>query len=347
MKIQQRSKNAYLILFCAVTGAAVLMRTIASFLYLSPFGYYTGALGSAADYTAISGLLLLLTYAILHRKDAPRRASFGGMLTYVPAAPLALCFIYMGVLLLLRKAEGTLNKIALPLLGLLAIASALYFFFAVLLEAKQSDLRAAFGTVTSLFLILYAGYLYFDPTLPINATSKLCDQMAYIAAAIFFLFETRVSLGRVRWPLYTAFGLGASLLTAYSAVPSLILYVFKGEIISNSLEEILLTLLLAAYIICRTVLSLMLKEETPTALMAALQENARLRAEAVAAEGPLPFEPQPDQTEKAEEEAEATAEQTENETAPIPADNADSTAEEGEESAPKPEEDENEKNSDY
>ncbi len=293
MNIQKRSKIAYLIFFCAVAAAAVLMRSIASFLHLSPYGYYTGALGTVANLTVLFGLLLLFTYAPVHRKDAPRRASFGGMLTYMPAAPLALCFIYMGASLLLRKGSGALDKIALPLLGLLAIASALYFFFAVLLEAKHSDLRAAFGTATALFLILYAGYLYFDPTLPINATTKLCDQMAYIFASIFFLFETRISLGRAHWPLYTAFGLCAALLCAFSAIPSMLVYLFKGGVISNSFEEILLTLLLAAYITCRTLLSLMLKEETPSPLMAALQADAKARAEAVAAEGPLPFEPQP------------------------------------------------------
>ena len=338
MNIQQRSKNIYFILLCTLTAASVLMRSIASFLFLSPYGYYTDALGAAANSTALFGFLILLTYAPLHRKDASRRASFGGMLTYIPAAPLALCFVYMGASLLLRKAEGLLDKIAFPLLGILAIASAFYFFLAVFLEEKISDLRAIFGTVASLFLILYAGYLYFDPTLPINATTKLCDQLAYIFAAIFFLFETRISLGRIRWNLYTAFGLVASLLTAYSAIPSLLVYLFEGKMISNSLEETLLTLLLSAYIICRTLLSLMLKEETPSQLMAALLADAKARTDAVAADGPLPFEPKAEPPHEPEEKANVTEQE---------AHIAASEAEAGNTETKNAEEEENEKDSDH
>ena len=179
------------------------------------------------------------------------------------------------------------------LLGALAILSAFYILFAVLYEIKVCDLRAAFCMICTLFLILYAGYLYFDTSLAINADIKLVDQMAYVCAAIFFLYETRISLGREHWPLYTATGFIAALVCAYASIPSAIVYFLDGRLISNSLEEIFVTFFLFAFIFCRTALSLYLKGETPTPLMAALHEDARQLADEVAAHGPLPFEPAP------------------------------------------------------
>lgn len=290
MDTKHNDKIAYLIFLCVLTATAVAMRAFASFVHLSPLGYYTGKLTSASNLTVLLGLLFLLTFGPSHWKDTPPRVSFHGPLTYMPAAPLALTLIFMGATFIFRKAEGALEKVALPLLGLLAIIGAFYFFFALFLEKKLSDLRAVFGAILSLYLILYAGYLYFDASLPINAATKICDQMAYVSASLFFLLETRVSLGRVRWPLYTAAGLAASLLTAYSAIPSLIVYIFSGRLICNSLAELLVTVMLTVYVFCRTSLSLLAKAEAPTALMAALQAQATLREEEVKANGPLPFE---------------------------------------------------------
>ncbi len=318
MDTKQPKLNAYLLLFSFLAIATVTMRSIASFLYLNDYGYYQGELHTVASLIVLGGSLLLLSYALLHRGDEPKRASFGGILTYAPGMPLSLCLILLGVSLLQKTAQTRIASLLLSLIGALAIAGALYFLFAVLYEFKLCDLRAAFAMICTLFLILYAGYLYFDSDLAINATTKLVDQMAYIAAAIFFLFETRISLGREHWPLYTAIGFVAALLCAYSAIPSALLYFFDGRVISNSVEEIFTTLFLFGYIICRTVLSLFLKGERATPLMAALHEDARKLSDAVAARGPLPFEPAHTAAEEnvpTDAEAAENAEQTEPETA--------------------------------
>lgn len=321
MDTKQPKLNAYLLLFSLLAIATVTMRSIASLLYLNDYGYYQGGLHTAASFIVLGGSLLLLSYALLHRGDEPKRASFGGALTYAPGAPLSLCLILLGVSFLRKTAETRLASLLLSLMGALAIAGALYFLFAVLYEFKVCDLRAVFAMICTLFLILYAGYLYFDSSLAINATTKLVDQMAYIAAAIFFLFETRISLGREHWPLYTATGFVAALLCAYSAIPSALVYFFDGRVISGSAEEIFTTLFLFAYILCRTVLSLFLKGERATPLMAALHEDAKKLSDAVAASGPLPFEPdytaakESTPTDAAEGKATADAEQAEAEAA--------------------------------
>lgn len=291
--MKQHKLNAYLLLFAITAVAGVTMRTIASFFDLNEYGYYEGDLFRISVLIIVGGSLLLASYALLHRKDAPKRASFGGMLTYVPGTLLAISLVLLGVSLIAKKTEGKLASVLLPLLGVLAILGAFYFLFAVLHETKHCDLRAATGIICTLFLILYAGYLYFDTQLAINAPIKLADQLAYVAAALFFLQETRVSLGREKWPFYTAMGFIAALLCAYAAIPALFVYFFEGRLISNSPEEIFVTLFLFAYILCRTILSLLLKGEKATPLMAALHKDAQDLADAVAANGPLPFEPAP------------------------------------------------------
>ncbi len=294
MKIKQRKLNAYLLLFTLVAATAVTMRTVASFFYLNDYGYYEGKLFNISSLIVAGSVLLFLSYAILHRKETKKRASFGGVLTYAPGAPLAVSMILLGISLIARKPETQLASIFFILLGALAILGAFYFLFAVLYEKKLCDLRAAFSMICTLFLILYAGYLYFETDLAINADVKLVDQLAYVFAAIFFLYETRISLGCEHWPLYTAIGFAASLMCAYAAIPSALVYFFDAHLISNSLEEIFVTFFLFAYIFCRTVLSLFLKGEHPTPLMAALHEDAKKLSDEVASHGPLPFEPAPE-----------------------------------------------------
>ena len=293
MDTRQRKLRIYLFLFSFFTVIATALRTIATFKQLNEYGYYSGGLFPASVYLVAIGLLLMLSYAVIYRADNKKQALFGSPLTYAPGIPLALSLVLLGITFLQKKAAAPTGRALFLLITASAIAGALYFLLAVLHEHKISDLRAIFSMACTLFLILYAGYLYFDATLPINAHTKICDQTAYVFAAIFFLFETRISLGREKWSLYTAFGLAAASITAYSAIPTLLVYLFNGRTISNSIEETLVTLFLFAYIFCRTVLSLLLNNESATPLMAALHEDAALRREEIASHGPLPFEPQP------------------------------------------------------
>ena len=346
MENKQRKLNIYLTIFSALTAISVTIRSVASFLHLNSYGYYSGSLASVSDYLMIATVLLLFSYAVVYRAEEKKRASFGGALTYAPGAPLALCMVLLGITFFQKKAAANAGRLLFPMLALLAFAGALYFLFAALYEHKICDLRACFCMACTLFFILYAGYLYFDTNLPLNAQTKLCDQMAYVAASVFFLFETRISLGREKWPLYTACGLVASAACAYSAIPSFLVYCFQGNIISNSIEETLVTLSLFAYILCRTVLSLLLNNETPTPLMSALHADADRRACEITSHGPLPFEPQskPDQSAPAAETAEADA-PTESVTVEIDVTDEEKTAQEGEEALAHAQEDNNEENS--
>ena len=101
--------------------------------------------------------------------------------------------------------------------------------------------------------------------------------MAYLFCAMFFLFEARISLGRQKWNIYAAFGLAASALCLYSSLPSLITYFIKGELVSASLEENLLTLSLFIFITTRLAVTAMLPEDKETFSIKALRTAAEQR----------------------------------------------------------------------
>ena len=115
--------------------------------------------------------------------------------------------------------------------------------------------------------------------MPVNATNKLTDQLAYLFCALFFLYEARISLGRDKWRAYGSFGLIAALFTAYSSIPALITYLINGEIISNSIEENILTLTLFIFITARLISLTTLKEKSESRIISSMQEYARRREE--------------------------------------------------------------------
>ena len=120
-------------------------------------------------------------------------------------------------------------------------------------------------------------YLYFSTALPINSPNKMLDQMAYLLAAVFFLYETRLSFGREKWRPYIAFGFIAATVCAYSSIPSIILYISNGETVSNTIYESTLTLALFIFIISRIILTAGLIEAKSSPTVSAIAKAAHLR----------------------------------------------------------------------
>jgi hypothetical protein len=108
----------------------------------------------------------------------------------------------------------------------------------------------------------------------INAPNKIVDQMAFIFASLFFLYEIRISLARECWHLYIAFGFIAATLGAYSSIPSIVMFFVKDTVISHSLEETLLTLCITLFIASRLVLACKLNPDRESEFVAAMRERA-------------------------------------------------------------------------
>ena len=279
--------DIYMALAALLTILVVIMR-IASFEFFDfSLGRYSDtALAAVGDWITFASAVLILSHLAIAPREAKYRAVFTGARTYVPTALVCAALVFLSFSLFsstLSDLRRPINvaalrdlSVLLPLVcGTLALVSVLYFFLNSYVSSTTSERRAFAAFFAIIFLCVYPAYLYFDSSLPINAPAKLIDQMAYLFCAIFFLYEARISLGRDRWGAYVAFGLIASLLTAYSAIPSVVVYFTEGKVISNSIAETVLTLSLFVFIIFRLNTVRSLYDDTPSEIVTAIIAKSR------------------------------------------------------------------------
>ncbi len=284
MNVNSRRIRVYTALMLLLAAAAISLRTVACLNdLLYEHGYFNSkVLITASAYTAFAGCILLFSYFFVAERMSPT-TSFSSPRTYAPTGivGVALLFISIRLFRIIGTAGTSVAKYITFATALFALVSIVHFFLNAFISESRTELRGYFSLATVMFLALYAAYLYFTSALPLNAPNKLIDQLAYLFAALFFLYESRISLGRERWRSYIAFGLIAALLTAYSSIPALITSFVRGRIISDSTEESVLTLTLFIFITSRLLLTASAKERTKSPAALAMQAYAERRQEAV------------------------------------------------------------------
>ena len=283
------------------TAVAVTLRTIACLNSLDGgTGYFDpGSLVTVAD-PIIWGVVILSFSYIFVASKAELNPEFSTAATYVPTGILGAATLFLGARILTR----TISTSRYPILSvealtnpstilsliafLLSIVSIGYFFFNVYTTESKTEVRAAFAVGIIAFFAIYAMLIYFDTSLPLNNGGKIINQMAYLFAAMFFLYEARISLGREMWRTYSAFALATAALTAYSSIPALITYYAKGYVIFGtqrgaftSIEEYMLTLAVFVYAISKLILTISLKEDSHNDYAEAIAEFAKAREDEV------------------------------------------------------------------
>jgi hypothetical protein len=118
--------------------------------------------------------------------------------------------------------------------------------------------------------------------MPVNAPNKLIDELSYLSSALFFLYETRLSMGREKWKEYISIGFISALFTAYSSIPALITFFVRDAKISNNIYESVLTLALFIFISSRILLTSKLIENEQSAVVNSISNFAREREENIA-----------------------------------------------------------------
>lgn len=275
--------GGYLIPLLIATLTAVSLRTAALFTDLN-FGnahFNTGALIFSADVIIAIFSIFAFTYLIFGAKQN-LKATFAAPSTYVPSGLVGICLLFISVTLLgygLDAPEGVslYENLEYPLAlicSALALPSALHFFLNAYVTDVKNETRAFFSMFTVLFLAFYTAFLYFSKDLPLNAPNKIVDQMAFLFTALFFLYEARISLGTEVWRGYISFGMIGAVLSAYSAIPSLIFYLFKSKTVSNSVEENLLLLSVFIFISLRLCLTATLRDRDDDGGISTLRKYA-------------------------------------------------------------------------
>ena len=313
MKKKSDLFGIYLPFYLITTITAVVLRTVSLFLHFDfDTNYFSEkTLIGISDGIVIFSAVFLLSYIFFSARNLKLIPNFTSPLTYVPTGIASVAIIFMTVSLI-SKLSKTLNyikelkKYSIPsdlaklptqriLLAILiatsvfAFLSIIHFITTALIEQNSNAKRANFGICTVVFLALYSLYLYFSNDLPINAPNKALDQMAYLFSAVFFLYETRLSFGRERWRHYIAFGFIASLISAYSSIPSVILYLTTGRITSNSVYELAFTLALFIFITSRIFLTGSLIENKESKAAIAIMAASDVRDREI---NPIPEKPE-------------------------------------------------------
>ena len=306
MKLKTTLKRVYLPALIGIILLSVSFRVSALFTnFNSETGFFDGKiLINIASAIVTAGSIFMFTYAFRGSKKYKLIADFSTPATYVPTGVLSVAMIFFAALSWIQKrnsgfsikgfmalpnssVQGLFKYIASNMAGFvltlivpLACLSVGYFILNACVLERASTARAFFGITNVLFLAFYASFLYFDTaTLARNAPNKIVDQMAFLFAALFFLYEIRISLGREKWNLYIAFGFIAALLTAYSSIPSLILYFVSGSTVSNNIQENVLSFALLVFIISRIILAAFLKEDCESESISAIKEYSKERAD--------------------------------------------------------------------
>ena len=282
MNTNSKRLSIYTVLMLICTAVAVTLRTIACLNSLDGgTGYFeNGSLVTVSDPIIWGVVILSFSYIFLASKSE-LHPSFSTAATYVPTGILGAATLFLGARILTRtigtsrypilsvEALTTPSTILSLIAFLLSIVSIGYFFFNVYTTESKTEVRAAFAVGIIAFFAIYAMLIYFDTSLPLNNSGKIINQMAYLFAAMFFLYEARISLGREMWRTYSAFALATAALTAYSSIPALITYYAKGYIIFGtqrgaftSIEEYMLTLALFVYAISKLICTISLKEDS-------------------------------------------------------------------------------------
>lgn len=253
----------YFIIFSLILIASTTLRTVACFRDLNIYGRFSPeGLINGAGITVAAGVAILLSFIFSTMKTA-LVPNFSTPANYIPGGMVGAALIFLACSVIGDIADGfdsTASGLVMILLVLLAILSAVHFFLNAFFTESKSELRAYFALATVLLFAFYSVNLYFNAKLPLNAPNKIIDQMAHLCSAIFFLYETRISLGRDKWRQYVAFGFAAALLCGYSSIPALIIYFARGMEISTGIEESVFLFAIFVFILTRLIMSVFLKE---------------------------------------------------------------------------------------
>lgn len=284
----------FLPLLLILTLAAVALRTSALFLDFNfDIGYFDRhTLFTVSAVCIAVTVFVMLSYLVLGAPRKPR-ASFSTPATYITSGAVGCALLFVVAELLHRVfiysaplfKDGRPTDIGVLLAlicAILALGTVAYFFLNAYLAARRSEMRAYFSLFAAVFFALYATMLYFDAKTPINSPSKLVDQAALLFSALFLLFEARISLGRERVGAYFSFGLGAAALTAYSSLPTLIVYIVLGECVSDALPTAVMLFALFIFILARLILLSRSPENEPSRAALNMEAYAEARAEDVA-----------------------------------------------------------------
>ena len=272
--------------FSILALTATVLRTIACF---TDMNYGSGFFGTATLVHISDAIMVILVFSLiaslfLKVEKKHSEHSFAGPLVYLPTGVFAMSLLFLAMDIIVYVAEKASRFASTSIFSersfIVAIAAAIFALLTIVylalvafISAPRSLIRANFGMLAALFFALYTAFVYFRAGAPINQPQRILTEMTMLAAALFFLEETRISLGRERWRGYFILGAITALLSLYTALPVLLVYVFRAKVLSSSVAELIFLIALLAFSISRLLHTLNLSDGSPSPLAAAIDAH--------------------------------------------------------------------------
>lgn len=264
-KLKLFDVNVIILLVSAVSSSILRLFALINDFDRLTMQYSSSIAATVADWIVIISTICFGAYLFLKKDQDALIEKNDNAASFIPSGIVSTALLFMGVNLF-KEAANHYTALLQPisvLAAILAFLSVGAFFLTILINQENNLIRASFSISIVIFLALYSCYLYFNREVhPTNSPNKVVDQMAYLFSAAFFLYESRIAIGRAKWRGYVAFGFMAALCCIYSSLPALVYYSLERYSIADSLFESVLTLALAIYITSKV---LQTKRLTPDA----------------------------------------------------------------------------------
>ncbi len=265
MKQTKRIPMLLIILSAAASLLFTASRTVLSLVFLdAEYGVYEHG---AILPQIFSGVLLAVTillgiFSLLH---APKRqADFK-----IPVNDATIFICCLCAFLLAADAILTIYNIAtsgapsiFEIIELVAAVPAVLFFFGTI----KKDAKPIPLTFASFFPIAWCSIclirVYFDNTLLHTSPIKIFSELAFLAAMVYFLMESRILLQIVKCKIHFAVSLIAPIFLLTSSVPNIILADKMMRAESDSYIRTILIAVFALFIYVRTVMYVLAPDKT-------------------------------------------------------------------------------------
>ena len=323
MKKTARLFGAYLPVLLILFPVAVVLRTVACFKDMTVGGYFENkTLITVANVIIAALVVFSLTYLLVAKKDIKLVYRPQSPLNFIPGAIICAALLFTAVHAIItatpdikayfaihpedRYLKMLLKPAIALLVGITALCSIPYFAVSTIWAKGRSVLISNLGLTPLVFLCFMVANIYFDNSAALNMPGKIISLMAYLSAALFFLYEIRLPLGREKWRAYVCFGMICTALCAYSAIPSITVFIVMPGWISRlatSEFELAVTLAIFLFAVLKLILAATLTEDRESAVTQRVREYALARAASLEPdEQKITEEPVPAEEEEADED---------------------------------------------
>ncbi len=258
--MNKKIKTAYLVsLWVSIVLAffAIILRSVMLLSqYEEAIGHflYSSYLDDAFAILMLTSTVFLFITAIFMRGSENIRVDFSDLPTLFSTAFLSFSLFIFGIFMLIDASQLDKSGASLffsVLSSIFAFLSVPYYILRLCGTNIKKDILSLLSFCPVIFGCALAFSSYFDASAYMNSPTIILNQLSAILIALFALGEARIILSRVKWPIYTAVGFTAFIVSVSDALPSLVFIPFSSNATYGKIITSFTIFAFALYIIAR------------------------------------------------------------------------------------------------